>query len=103
MNELSVTEEETIRGLLQLRWSHRRIAREAGHHRATIQRVTRAMAIVAATEEPKPATDSKVATDHEAATDAPTSDAQVARDPFAAGADSSDEGSEIQATGSRWP
>jgi transposase len=63
MNELSVTEEETIRGLLQLRWSHRRIARETGHHRATIQRVARAMAIAAASEEPKPATDAKVATD----------------------------------------
>jgi IS30 family transposase len=48
MNELSVTEEQTIRGLLQLRWSHRRIARETGHHRATIQRVARAMAIAAA-------------------------------------------------------
>jgi hypothetical protein len=63
MNELSVTEEETIRGLLQLRWSHRRIARETGHHRATIQRVARAMAIAAANEEPKPATVGKVATD----------------------------------------
>ena len=63
MNELSVTEEETIRGLLQLRWSHRRIARETGRHRATIQRVARAMAIAAASEEPKPATDAKVATD----------------------------------------
>ncbi len=63
MNELSVTEEETIRGLLQLRWSHRRIARETGHHRATIQRVARATAIAAASHEPEPATDAKVATD----------------------------------------
>jgi hypothetical protein len=60
MNELSVTEEETMRGLLQLRWSHRRIARETGHHRATIQRVARAMAIAAASEAPRPATDAKV-------------------------------------------
>jgi hypothetical protein len=67
MNELSVTEEETIRGLLQLRWSHRRIARETGHHRATIQRVARGMTIAAAGEEPKPATDAKVATDLERA------------------------------------
>jgi hypothetical protein len=65
MNELSVTEEEAIRGLLQLSWSRRRIARETGHNRATIQRAARAM--VAAAEEPKPATDSKVTTDPEAA------------------------------------
>jgi hypothetical protein len=32
-----VTEEETIRGLMQLRLSHRRIARETGHHGVTIQ------------------------------------------------------------------
>jgi hypothetical protein len=37
MMELSVTEEETIRGLQQRGWSQRRVARETGHHRATIQ------------------------------------------------------------------
>lgn len=63
MNELSVTEEETIRGLLQLGWSQRRIARETGHHRTTIQRIARAVAISAAAAEPKPATDPKVATE----------------------------------------
>jgi hypothetical protein len=63
MNELSVTEEETIRSLLQLGWSQRRVARETGHHRATIQLIARAMTIAAASESPKPATDPKVATD----------------------------------------
>lgn len=53
MNELSVTEEETIRGLLQLGWSERRIARETGHHRATIKRLTRDAA--AGTVDPKAA------------------------------------------------
>jgi hypothetical protein len=84
MNELSVTEEETIRGLLQLRWSHRRIARETGHHRATIQRVARAMAIAAATEEPKSATDAKVATDLESAPGVTATVAQMAADDVAA-------------------
>jgi len=41
MNELSVTEEQTIVGLLRLGWSQRRIARETGHHRATIRRCAR--------------------------------------------------------------
>lgn len=36
MNELSVTEKEKVCGLLRLGWSVRRIARETGHHRATI-------------------------------------------------------------------
>jgi len=85
MNELSVTEEETIRGLLQLRWSHRRIARETGHHRATIQRVARAMAIAEASEEPKPATDAKVATDLEGAPGEAATVVEVGADDVAAG------------------
>lgn len=39
MNELSVSEEEKIRGLLRLGWSERRIARETGHHRKSIRRL----------------------------------------------------------------
>jgi hypothetical protein len=91
MNELSVTEEETFRGLLQLGWSHRRVARETGHHRATIQRVSSAMAIVAPGDEPKPATDSKVATDPEAAPRLPAAASEMpiagarARDDFGVG------------------
>lgn len=63
MNELSVTEEETTRGLLLLGWSHRRISRETGHHRATIGRVSRTMAIAAGGEEPTAATDANAASD----------------------------------------
>jgi len=48
MNELNVTEQETIRGLLQLGWSRRRIARETGHHRATIDKVANDAAAEAA-------------------------------------------------------
>ncbi|MBD5657624.1 MAG: IS21 family transposase, partial [Candidatus Eremiobacteraeota bacterium] len=36
-----MTEEQTIVGLLRLGWSERRIARETGHHRATIRRCAR--------------------------------------------------------------
>jgi hypothetical protein len=82
---LSVTEEETIRGLLQLRWSHRRIARETGHHRATIQRVARAMAIgAAANEKSKPASDAKVATDLERAAREAVTAVEVGADAAAA-------------------
>ena len=38
-----MTEEETIRGLLLLGWSERRIARETGHHRATIRKLAHAI------------------------------------------------------------
>jgi hypothetical protein len=38
MNELSVTDQETILGLLRLGWSQRRIQRETGHRRETIAR-----------------------------------------------------------------
>lgn len=43
VNKLSMTEHETILSLLRLGWSERRIAREGGHHRATIRRITRAL------------------------------------------------------------
>ena len=56
MNELSVTEQETILGLLRLGWSLRRIQRETGHRRETIARY----GIAAGVLTPKPA---KVATD----------------------------------------
>ena len=39
VNELSMTERETILGLLRLGWSERRIAREGGHHRTTVRRI----------------------------------------------------------------
>lgn len=39
MNELSVSDQEKILGLLRLGWSERRIARETGHHRKTIRRL----------------------------------------------------------------
>ena len=41
VNKLSMTEHETILSLLRLGWSQRRIAREGGHHRATVRRVRR--------------------------------------------------------------
>ena len=46
-----MTEEETIRGLLQLGWSERRIARETGHHRATIKRLARDAAAAKAVDQ----------------------------------------------------
>jgi transposase len=39
MNELSVSDQAKILGLLRLGWSERRIARETGHHRKTIRRL----------------------------------------------------------------
>ena len=59
MNELSVTERETILGLLRLGWSHRRVARETGHRRETIARYGREAGLLPA----KPATAPKVPTD----------------------------------------
>jgi transposase len=41
VNSLSVTEQESIIGLLRLGWSERRIARETGHHRLTVRRCAR--------------------------------------------------------------
>ena len=39
MNRLSMDERQSITGLLRLKWSERRIARETGLHRATIRRI----------------------------------------------------------------
>jgi len=60
MNELSVTDQETILGLLRLGWSQRRIQRETGHRRETVARYGVAAGLLV----PKPA---KVATDLAAA------------------------------------
>jgi transposase len=62
MNELKVTEQDTILGLLRLGWSRRRIERETGHRRETITR----LGIAAGLLVPKPAKAAKVATDLEA-------------------------------------
>jgi transposase len=59
MNELSVTEQERVLGLLRLGWSARRIERETGHRRETIARYGAAAGLVP----PKPARSAKVATD----------------------------------------
>lgn len=56
MNELSMTERETIIGLLRLRWTQRRIERETGHRRETIARVGREAGVL-------PAKPAKVPTD----------------------------------------
>jgi hypothetical protein len=48
VNKLSMTEHETILSLLRLGWSERRIAREGGHHRATIRRIRREAGLVPA-------------------------------------------------------
>ncbi len=48
MNELSVTEQERIAGLLRLGWSKRRISRETGHRRETITRYGIAAGLLAA-------------------------------------------------------
>ena len=64
MNELSVTERETIIGLLRLGWSQRRVERETGHRRETIARCGREAGLLPA----KPATGIKVPTDLGAST-----------------------------------
>jgi hypothetical protein len=64
VNELSMTERETILGLLRLGWSERRIAREGGHHRATVRRIRREAELPAA----KCTTPGEVPTDSKAAT-----------------------------------
>jgi len=76
VNKLSMTEQETILSLLRLGWSERRIAREGGHHRATVRRVRREAGLLVAKcttpskvpTDPKPATEPKVATDSAAGT-----------------------------------
>ena len=72
MNELSVTEEQTIVGLLRLGWSERRIARETGHHRATIRRCARAERALKSLAPPvtaEPGDDSKCTSRPKVATD----------------------------------
>jgi hypothetical protein len=76
MNELSVTDQDTILGLLRLGWSLRRIQRETGHRRETIARYGIAGGLLV----PKAA---KVATDLAAAIDAPLRPAAAPRAPTA--------------------
>lgn len=61
MNELSVTDQESIVGLLRLGWSARRVSRETGHRRETIARYGRAAGLLGS----KPPTPAKVPTDLE--------------------------------------
>lgn len=59
MNRLSMDERQSIIGLLRLKWTERRIARETGFHRATIRRI----ALELAAETSKCTTPGEVATD----------------------------------------
>ena len=59
MNRLSMDERQSIIGLLRLKWTERRIARESGFHRATIRRI----ALELAAETSKCTTPGEVATD----------------------------------------
>jgi hypothetical protein len=77
MNELNVTERDTILGLLRLGWSQRRIQRETGHRRETIASYGIAAGLLA----PKPA---KVATDPAAPIDPPMPAARAPEAPTAA-------------------
>jgi transposase len=82
MNELSVTERETILGLLRLGWSQRRVERETGHRRETIARVGREAGLLPA----KAAITSEVPTDPKPATTDPAKPAtapEVPTDPVA--------------------
>lgn len=72
MNELSVTERETIVGLLRVGWSARRIERETGHRRETIARYGREAGALPS----KPARSTKVATDSK-----PASEGDAGTDP----------------------
>jgi transposase len=69
-----MTERETILSLLRLGWSERRIARECGYHRATIQRVRREAGLEG----------SKCTTPGKVPTDPLPSDGEVPADPPAA-------------------
>jgi hypothetical protein len=62
MNELSMTDQETILGLLRLGWSARRVERQTGHRRETIARYGMAAGLI----RPKPANVGEVATDSSA-------------------------------------
>lgn len=54
MNRLGTEDRATIIDLLRLKWSERRIARETGHHRATIRRIVREAAAELAEPESVP-------------------------------------------------
>ena len=82
MNRLSMDERQSIIGLLRLKWSERRIARETGFHRATIRRIALEVAAElskcttpseVATDSAKVATDPKCTTRPEVPTDPPRS------------------------------
>jgi hypothetical protein len=75
MNELSMTERETIIGLLRLRWTQRRIERETGHRRETIARIGREAGLLP----PKPA---KVPTDLGEAIAAPGTHSRSVCEPY---------------------
>ena len=75
MNELSMTERETIIGLLRLRWTQRRIERETGHRRETIARIGREVGLLP----PKPA---KVPTDLGEAVDGPETQSRSGCEPY---------------------
>ena len=70
MNELSLSEQDTILGLLRLGWSLRRIQRETGHRRETIARYGAAAGFLPA-KPAKVATDPQAAVDPEVRTDPP--------------------------------
>jgi transposase len=78
MNELSVTEQDTILGLLRLGWSLRRIQRETGHRRETIARYRAAAGFLPA-KAAKVATDPPAAVDPEVPTDAPSAEGMPAQ------------------------
>ncbi len=63
MNELSASERESILGLLRLRWSIRRIARETGHRHETIRRLGQEAGLLVPRSPSKPHTSGKVPTD----------------------------------------
>lgn len=75
MNELSMTERETIIGLLRLRWTQRRIERETGHRRETIARIGREAGLLP----PKPA---KVPTDLGEVISAPDTPSRSVCEPY---------------------
>jgi len=78
MNELSVSEQETILALLRLGWSIRRVARETGRRHETIRRYGQQAGVLpAAVALSKPQTPAKVPTDppakpHSAKIEVPT-------------------------------
>jgi transposase len=57
MNELSVSDQEKILGLLRLGWSERRIARETGHHRKSIRRLKDELGAASQADAPAPSSE----------------------------------------------